>query len=96
MQPSIKRRLGQNTAEYLIMLVLIAGASIGLFSIFGTTLRQQMGNVVAAFSGTSDGLTKQATIEKNGKLAKGIVGKKVTMSSAIDGDSAVPKIEVDK
>ena len=48
---SLKKKLGQNTAEYLIMLTLVAVGSIGLFSVFGKTLRHKISYVTAAISG---------------------------------------------
>jgi Flp pilus assembly pilin Flp len=50
MKANLNSKKGQNTAEYLIMLTLVAVASIGLFSVFGQTLRQkisQVGNAIA-------------------------------------------------
>jgi len=56
---SLKKKLGQNTAEYLIMLVLVAVGSIGLFSLFGQTLKVQVGNAVLAMRGQSDKVEAQ-------------------------------------
>ena len=51
---SLKNKLGQNTAEYLIMLILVAVGAIGIFNLFGDTVRNQMTNVVCAFTGAGD------------------------------------------
>ena len=50
---SLNKQKGQNTAEYLVMLVLIAGGSIGMFTYFGTTIKAQLGNVIAAIGGST-------------------------------------------
>lgn len=60
----------QNTAEYLIMLVLIAVGSIGLFTLFGNAIRTHMHNVVAAFVGSKDTLDHGKTAEKAKTIAK--------------------------
>jgi pilus assembly protein Flp/PilA len=61
-------RRGQNTAEYLIMLVLVAVGSIGIFTVFGTTVRKQLYNAVAAFTGkeglAADSLDSLTTVAK--------------------------------
>lgn len=59
--PSLKKKLGQNTAEYLIMLTLVAVASIGLFSVFGKTLRNKIAYVSAAISGDTTHYTETQT-----------------------------------
>lgn len=53
----LKHERGQNTAEYLIMLTLVAVASIGLFSMFGKTLRNKISFISAAISGDADNYT---------------------------------------
>ncbi|MCO4792365.1 MAG: hypothetical protein KC493_01540 [Bacteriovoracaceae bacterium] len=52
----IKKIKGQNTAEYLILLVLIAVGSIGVSSYFGKTLEQKMTQVTSAISGNTAGV----------------------------------------
>lgn len=44
---------GQNTAEYLIMLTLVAIGSIGLMTAFGKTIQSKLAYVSAAISGNS-------------------------------------------
>lgn len=53
MKASLKNKKGQNTAEYMIMLTLVAVASIGLFSVFGQTMRQKVSQVANAIGGNS-------------------------------------------
>ena len=50
-----KGKSGQNTAEYLVMLILIAVGSIGVFSAFGATLKKHVNNAVVAFTGNEGG-----------------------------------------
>lgn len=88
----LRKKLGQNTAEYLIMLVLIAGGSIGIFSIFGTTIRHHLGNVVSAFGGSGTKWTKTETIKANGEAAGTIGQKKVDMQGLEQADT-VPDIQ---
>lgn len=78
MKAKMKKKLGQNTAEYLIMLVLIAGGSIGLFTIFGTTIRKHMSNVVMAFGGDKDAwqTSMNADVKKAGEIGKNAVTMK--------------------
>ena len=79
-QDLLKSERGQNTAEYLIMLTLVAVASIGLFSMFGKTLRNKISFVSAAISGdetqysdsqtntttaATDAVTRANTVEVN-------------------------------
>lgn len=53
MSVKLRNKRGQNTAEYLILLVLVAVGSIGIFSFFGDTLHDQVQNVAAAITGDS-------------------------------------------
>jgi hypothetical protein len=61
MKVNLKNKKGQNTAEYLIMLTLVAVASIGLFSVFGQTLRQKIAMVSGAISGNATVYTSGQT-----------------------------------
>lgn len=54
MKAKLSGKRGQNTAEYLIMLTLVAVASIGLFSVFGKTLRQKIAQVSGAIAGNTE------------------------------------------
>ncbi len=50
------RQQGQGMTEYIIIVALIAVAAIGVYSYFGTTVREQtaaMANEVAGKSGTA-------------------------------------------
>lgn len=89
MKTNLQKKLGQNTAEYLIMLVLIAGGSIGIFTVFGTTIRHHLGNVVSAFGGSSTNWTEDvgATADKGG-----MIGTKDVSMKGLKKDETVPTL----
>ena len=70
-----KKTLGQSTAEYLIILVLVSIGSIGIMSVFGTSVRQQLSNVVSAFTGSSE----HFNVSENARDAHSRANKKMTM-----------------
>lgn len=45
------KQLGQGMTEYIIIVALIAIAAIGIYSVFGDTVTDQMGNMTAELSG---------------------------------------------
>ena len=51
--PSNRKQLGQGMTEYIIIVALIAVAAIGVFRLFGDTLRQQMSGLAMELSGQS-------------------------------------------
>ena len=50
-QVQLKSKRGQNTAEYLIMLTLVAIGSIGLMTAFGKTIQSKIAYVSSAIAG---------------------------------------------
>lgn len=48
-----KKVLGQGMTEYIIIVALIAVAAIGVYAMFGKTVRTQMAGVTNELSGTS-------------------------------------------
>lgn len=61
---------GQGMTEYIIIVALIAVAAIGVYNLFGSTVRNQTASMAAALGGDSsaaDSANKLAT--KNGKGA---------------------------
>ena len=46
-------RIGQGLTEYVIIVALVAIATIGVVNIFGNQLRHQFSTIVAAMSGSS-------------------------------------------
>ena len=78
---SLKSIAGQNTAEYLIMLVLISVGSIGVFSVFGGTIRNQVSSVVSAFGGKDAEYGKaQVRVTAAGGKTEVMAGKTLNMS----------------
>ena len=49
----IKSQRGQAMVEYIIILALIAIAAIGVYSLFGKTIRNQAAGLAVEFSGNS-------------------------------------------
>jgi len=84
-----RKKAGQNTAEYLIMLVLISVGSIGVFSVFGGTIRNQVSSVVAAFGG------KSTEYQKSQDLATSGAGKAEAMAKKDLNMSGVAKEEIE-
>ncbi len=50
-----RRQRGQGMTEYLIVVALVAVAAIGVFSLFGQTLRSQAAGLAMEISGQSSG-----------------------------------------
>ena len=63
-----KDRKGQGLTEYIIIVVLVAVAGIGIVNIFGNQLRNQFHTIVKAMSG-SETATVQSLAEKAGTEA---------------------------
>ncbi len=70
---------GQSTAEYLIILVLVSIGSIGIMSIFGKSVRQQLSNVVAAFTGNEGKMIDGDHIQSNAVEAQRRANRGVSM-----------------
>jgi len=50
---SLIRQLGQGMTEYIIIVALIAVSAIGVFRLFGDTLRHQVAGLAQELSGNS-------------------------------------------
>lgn len=50
-----KKQMGQGMTEYIIIVALIAVAAIGVYSYFGTAIRQQMAGITNEVAGKSGG-----------------------------------------
>ena len=61
MNALLVRQRGQNTAEYLIMLTLVAIGSIALMTMFGKTIQAKIAYVSAAISGDTAEYTAAKT-----------------------------------
>lgn len=61
MQPvNIRRIRGQGMTEYIIIVALIAVAAIGVYRLFGDTVRQQMAGLAKELSGESGEAARDA------------------------------------
>jgi Flp pilus assembly pilin Flp len=81
MKASLQKKLGQNTAEYLIMLTLIAVGSIGLVTAFGQQIRNRIAMVTSAFNGDDAKYGEAQTrsgknADRNSTLSAGAFGIK--------------------
>lgn len=61
MRISMKNSRGQGMTEYIIIVALIAVAAIGVFRLFGDTVRGQAGVVAAEVGGQNSAQAKQNT-----------------------------------
>ena len=75
----LMKQSGQGMTEYIIIVALIAIAAIGIYSIFGDTITDQMGNMTAELSGG----TATADIYTEGNAAA--EGQK-SMSTFVDSN----------
>ena len=60
------RQRGQNTAEYLIMLTLVAIGSIALMTMFGKTIQAKIAYVSAAIAGDATQYTAAKAATSDG------------------------------
>ena len=70
------KQLGQGMTEYIIIVALIAVSAIGVYSLFGQTLRNQTAGLAVEMSGQdakgniSDAQTNASTATTNGNKTK--------------------------
>lgn len=75
---SASRQRGQGMSEYIIVVALIAIASIGVVSMFGSTIRNQVAAMAKEMSGQSgadsiaDAKTKADDAESKAKVKKSL------------------------
>lgn len=62
----LRRQSGQGMTEYLIVVALIAVAAIGVFSLFGQTLRNQTAGLAMEISGQSSSSAVSAARDSAG------------------------------
>ncbi len=75
------KQIGQGMTEYIIIVALIAIAAIGIYSMFGDTITDQMGNMTEELSGgTASSDVKGATDLATQTSEKG-------MSTYVDSDT---------
>lgn len=68
-QKSGKKQLGQGMTEYIIIVALIAVAAIGVYSMFGETIRGQVAGLAGEVAGTGASAGKKVATEAAGKAA---------------------------
>ncbi len=68
----MKRKItGQGMTEYIIIVALIAIAAIAVYTIFGDTLRSQMGAMTQELGGSDGTAQNQAATARAGAAAAG-------------------------
>ena len=76
------KQLGQGMTEYIIIVALIAVAAIGIYGIFGNTIRAQMGSMTGALAGDTAAAAKGRAAANKDATAAGTEGaKNKTMNS---------------
>ena len=84
---SLKDKKGQGLTEYGIILVLVAVAAIGVFALFGGTIRNKIAEITEAVGGdTASYKTQQDQTRKLGKKALEATSKAVNMQGPKAGD----------
>jgi Flp pilus assembly pilin Flp len=71
------RQLGQGMTEYIIIVALIAIAAIVVYNLFGSTVRDQVGDMAAELGGG----TAASTAEARGQAAQGAAATNHTLSN---------------
>ncbi len=69
-----KRQSGQGMTEYIIMVALIAVAAIGIYGLFGQTLRTQVGDLTSGLAGRDSNEAASVGTEDKIKSETGSVG----------------------
>lgn len=81
------RQLGQGMTEYIIIVALIAVAAIGVYSMFGQTIRGQVSGLAGEVAGTGAAAGKKTAAESAASAqTKAAEGK--GMSSYDSGNAA--------
>lgn len=76
------KQLGQGMTEYIIIVALIAVAAIGIYGIFGDTIRAQMGSMTGALAGNASVADKNRAAANADATKAGTEGaKSKTMNS---------------
>ncbi|RJG39545.1 pilus assembly protein [Motilimonas pumila] len=65
---SLKRQAGQGMTEYIIIVALIAVAAIGVYGLFGSTVRNQVASMATELGG-NDGSAATAVASSAGSAA---------------------------
>jgi Flp pilus assembly pilin Flp len=89
---SRRRARGQGMTEYIIIVALIAVAAIGVYNLFGATVRNQTAGMAAALGGA--GTEAKAANDKgveNGKASVDEAGKTKSLENFTAGANVKPK-----
>lgn len=91
-----RSKRGQNTSEYIILLVLVVLGVVGVFGMFGTTLKAKVAQISNAISGdTTKYEASQKQVEDAASKASSAASEAVKMSgpdkSELDGTSGSAK-----
>lgn len=77
-QGNTRKQRGQGMTEYVIIVALIAVAAIGVYSLFGRTVRNQTAGLAQEVAGTnaatsiSNATSAAATAQTNANVQKGL------------------------
>lgn len=74
------KQKGQGMTEYIIIVALIAIAAIGVYSLFGKTIRHQMAGMTQEMSGT-DAQGEIGKAKNASKKSVGAADKKVNLGN---------------
>jgi Flp pilus assembly pilin Flp len=81
------KQLGQGMTEYIIIVALIAVSAIGVYSLFGQTLRNQTSGLAIEMSG-QDAATNISTAKDNANTATTNANKTKNMGTYNDSNNA--------
>ncbi|NYH15292.1 Tfp pilus assembly protein PilV [Paraburkholderia bryophila] len=81
------KQLGQGMTEYIIIVALIAVSAIGVYSLFGQTLRNQTAGLAVEMSG-QNAQTNIGTAQTNAKTATTNGNKTKNMGTYNDSNNA--------
>ena len=84
---NLKKKLGQNTAEYIVMLVLVVGGGVAVMSLFSGAIKSRISMATAAITGkTPEYKRSQEAGNKAGTAAAGRAEKASSMSGEAGED----------
>jgi Flp pilus assembly pilin Flp len=66
-----KKQRGQGMTEYIIIVALVAIAAIGIYSVFGRTVKAQMAQINSGLAGDTGGVNNNKNIVKTESTAGG-------------------------
>lgn len=92
MKKSLKSKRGQNTAEYILLLALVCGGAIGVFSVFGGTIQGMLVNVTSAFTGKGADDTSRVKMDGASSTASKRISSLKNLET-VDGSNPFEKSE---